>query len=73
MDKIGINDNFYELGGTSLLAVLMIAEIQKTLFVDLNVGDIIFHGQSIHALSILISQKMKPQAVEKKQNITEIL
>jgi iturin family lipopeptide synthetase A len=35
-DRIGIHDNFYELGGDSLLAIQVVARIQEALAVDLS-------------------------------------
>ena len=38
---IGINDDFFELGGDSLIATMLIAKIEQKFLVDINISDII--------------------------------
>ena len=39
-DKIGINDDFFELGGDSLIATTLIAKIKENFLVDINISEI---------------------------------
>ena len=54
VDKIGINDNFFALGGHSLKAVALVAELQKQFVV--NVNDI-FEHQTIKELAEKIHER----------------
>ena len=40
MDQVGVNDNFEELGGDSLLAVSIFAEIEEALSVAVPIGSL---------------------------------
>ncbi len=51
--KIDINENFFELGGSSLLAVKMLATIERILNIKLNVK-IIYENPSINQLASYI-------------------
>jgi amino acid adenylation domain-containing protein len=61
---IGINDNFFEIGGHSLNANILIMMIQDKLDVSLSLVDI-FNNPTISELSIYISKK----ALKKKVSI----
>lgn len=50
VDKIGTNDNFFELGGQSIIAVKVIAIINREFNTDYPL-DILFHVETIHELS----------------------
>ncbi|MGD1807090.1 SDR family NAD(P)-dependent oxidoreductase [Dapis sp. BLCC M126] len=39
-NKVGINDDFFELGGDSLVATMLIAKIKQNFTVDINIGEI---------------------------------
>jgi len=39
-NQIGINDDFFELGGDSLIATILIAKVKENFTVDLNISDI---------------------------------
>jgi hypothetical protein len=57
--KVGIYDNYYEMGGTSLLAVQLLLEIQNNFNVELGIQDVILNSPTIAKLSLLIDQKSK--------------
>src|SRR5438445_7427502 len=42
-DDVGLDDNFFEIGGDSLLALLTIEQINQRLGWRLNMGDILTH------------------------------
>jgi acyl carrier protein len=53
-EKIGINDNFFDLGGHSLRATILAARIHKTFATDISLGDI-FKSPTIKSICTLIS------------------
>ncbi|MCP4157177.1 MAG: hypothetical protein GY757_56220, partial [bacterium] len=70
-DKIGINDNFFEIGGHSLKAISIIAKINKHFRVELPLTKL-FENKTIKNLTRYISQSATLiftaiQAVEKKE------
>jgi tyrocidine synthetase III len=54
--KIGIQDNFFFLGGDSLKAIGLIAEINEKLQSSLNIADL-YANQTIEKLSIVLKQE----------------
>ena len=50
LPKVGTRDNFFDLGGNSLLAIRVVGEINKTLNVDLRVS-VFFRNQTIEQLA----------------------
>ncbi|WP_241427966.1 condensation domain-containing protein, partial [Clostridium saccharobutylicum] len=70
INKLGINDNFFDLGGDSLNAVRIIAAINKELNVEISLRDM-FDFSEIKTLSKQIQQKNKTEfklidAIEEK-------
>lgn len=59
-NEIGINDNFYELGGDSLKALSLISTIKNKLKVELSLVEFLKH-QDIESISKDISKKAKLQ------------
>jgi aspartate racemase len=55
---IGVTDNFFHLGGESLMAVRLCSEIERTLQRKIPVT-LIFHAQTIEQLALNIEQKEK--------------
>ena len=43
MDEIGINDDFFDLGGQSLVAIKALSRIRDTFAVDLPLGNLFEH------------------------------
>ena len=78
VEKIGLKDNFFALGGHSLKAVTLVARLQKEF--DVSVNDI-FKYQTIEELSKHITErkdnfkirleKLKEQSEEKQENVLE--
>lgn len=54
-DPIGLDDNFFRLGGNSLQAVVLVSEISSHFGVDLSL-DTIFKSPSVRELSAVISR-----------------
>lgn len=57
IEKIGVHDSFFELGGTSLTGIQIIAEIKKEMGLDIPVVGI-FEAPTIRALA----QRLQPSA-----------
>ncbi|MGD9851488.1 MAG: amino acid adenylation domain-containing protein [Nitrospirales bacterium] len=57
---IGVTENFYNLGGESLLAIRLCAEIERVLQKKIPVT-VIFHAQTIERLAIVISEGKEAQ------------
>jgi len=57
---IGITDNFFDLGGHSILALRVMAQIQKLYGLDLPLATF-FEGGTIEHLDSIIRQRTKPQ------------
>jgi acyl transferase domain-containing protein len=55
IEQVGIHDNFFDLGGNSLLGLKVIARLKQELHVDLPVVRL-FEGPTVSALAALISQ-----------------
>ena len=56
LERVGTQNNFFDLGGYSLLAVRVVGDINKTLKAHLNIRAI-FENPTIKQLAILIEQK----------------
>ncbi|HLP45175.1 MAG TPA: amino acid adenylation domain-containing protein [Candidatus Kapabacteria bacterium] len=67
IDSIGINDDFFELGGDSLKATMVIAKIQKVTNVKLSLTDM-FKGPTIRELA----KNIKSSSDEKYEEFTGI-
>ena len=61
LERVGTQNNFFDLGGYSLLAVRVVGDINKILKVHLNIRAI-FENPTIKQLAILIEQKRSYQA-----------
>ncbi len=55
VEKVGINDNFFDLGGHSLKAVITVAKIKKALEVDLSIKEL-FEFSSINELATRLAE-----------------
>lgn len=68
---IGVNDNFLEIGGHSLLAIQIIARIDKDLGIKLQVNAM-FESPTIAELAVLIEAAREAKA-EEERKIAEML
>lgn len=59
VEKVGINDNFFDVGGDSLLAVKLHAELKKTVDQELTLVDL-FRFPTIASLVEYITHKNEP-------------
>lgn len=72
IEKIGINNNFFELGGNSLKAVITIAQIHRQLKAELHISEL-FKSQTIRDIAKIINNSTKNElpeieAVEEKES-----
>ncbi|PWV46103.1 non-ribosomal peptide synthetase [Chitinophaga sp. S165] len=71
IENVGIHDNFFEIGGHSLKATMLLAEIHKTFNIKLKLEDI-FSDPTIAGLSTLIQHiegLLSPGAVNGRRKI----
>jgi amino acid adenylation domain-containing protein len=67
LKKIGIDDNFFDLGGHSLLGVQVGARLQQALQVDITLRDL-FENPTVASLATRIEQNLK-KALEQTEKI----
>jgi acyl transferase domain-containing protein/thioesterase domain-containing protein len=65
VDKVGLNDDFFALGGHSLVGVRLFARIRKTYKVDLEIV-VLFEARTISQLAAVIRNAFQPVAPELK-------
>jgi len=71
VSNVGIHDNFFDLGGHSLLLVRMLARLQKTFGRELSIVEM-FQHPNIAALGSLLAQKEKKEpSLEKAIDLAE--
>jgi amino acid adenylation domain-containing protein len=58
LERVGINHDFFEMGGNSLLAMQIASRIKNTLQVEVSFIDLIAHAPTVAALSSLIEQRI---------------
>ena len=63
VEKIGINDNFFSIGGDSLKALTVLTEIQKAFFVNISLNDIPAHP-TIRELAAFIGLRASQSELE---------
>jgi thioesterase domain-containing protein/acyl carrier protein len=61
IEPVGVRDNFFDLGGHSLLSVLLMNRIKRTLGVDLPIA-MLFRGATIEDLAVEIRQQADSSA-----------
>jgi amino acid adenylation domain-containing protein len=67
-ENIGVRDNFFQIGGHSLLAVRLMAQIQRVLGIDLPVSTLFTHG-TIEEMAALIRRTDRTQGVSPSVSI----
>ncbi len=60
IDQLGIHDNFFDLGGNSLIALKVISRLKQALQMDIPVVSL-FEGPTAHALAEMLSQQQNGQ------------
>jgi acyl carrier protein len=68
IERIGVHDNFFDLGGNSLMAIRVISRLKKELGVDVSEVSI-FEGPTVASLArLLVPQAAAPVAVEESRS-----
>ncbi|NDU99469.1 type I polyketide synthase [Pseudoroseicyclus tamaricis] len=63
IEEVGVDDGFFDLGGHSLIAVRLFAQIRKAFAVDMAMS-VLFEAPTIRGLSALIEAKTGPAPAE---------
>lgn len=59
IQRIGIDENFFEIGGHSMIAVTLMVKIEKELGIRLPLA-ILFDHSNIHDMALLLDKKVEP-------------
>jgi amino acid adenylation domain-containing protein len=57
VDRVGVNDSFFDLGGHSLLAVKMLARVQESFGLDLYLGSVFDHS-TVRELGAAVTKRL---------------
>jgi acyl carrier protein len=60
LDRIGINDNFFDLGGTSVLAVHLVTQVQQVLGIEVRIVKL-FQYPNVSLMAKYLSQDQRDQ------------
>jgi acyl-coenzyme A synthetase/AMP-(fatty) acid ligase len=71
IDYVGRYDNFFSIGGNSLLSLNVIAEIEQKVGVRLNPGEFIY--QTLGQIAVVLNNNIKAAGHEKPSGITRKL
>ena len=67
LEKVGTNDNFFDIGGHSLLMVRAHAELQEIFGQSLSIVEL-FQYPTIHTLAIFLTEKIRSSEVREYTN-----
>ena len=67
-DKVGISDNFFRMGGNSILAIRIISKLNEHFQAHLKISDIFVHQTIETLLPKIVQTKDKYQAIMKLNN-----
>ena len=65
MEQVGLDDDFFGLGGHSLVGVRLFAKIKKTYQVDLELA-VLFEARTVRQLAEVIRKSKQPASAEQK-------
>jgi acyl carrier protein len=68
LDKIGIHDNFFEVGGNSLLTIIVRTELEKTFHQKLSVVEL-FQYPTIYSIAKHIAEKQNERKIHIKNDV----
>jgi SagB-type dehydrogenase family enzyme len=71
LDKVGIYDNFFDIGGNSFTATQILAKIRQSFPVDLSIRQF-FENSTIADLAAFIGENSQPIEVEKIERIERV-
>lgn len=61
LERIGIHDDFFELGGDSLVALQMVSRLTRTFGLELRVRDL-FEATTVASLAVTLENRMLDEA-----------
>lgn len=67
--QVGLDDDFFDLGGHSLVGVRLFAKIRKTYQVDLELA-VLFEARTVRQLADVIRKAQQPPGAEQKTSST---
>jgi thioesterase domain-containing protein/acyl carrier protein len=69
VEQVGLDDDFFDLGGHSLVGVRLFAKIRKTYHVDLELA-VLFEARTVRQLADVIRKAQQPADAEQKTSST---
>ncbi|RZM84343.1 hypothetical protein C3B51_04330 [Pseudoalteromonas rubra] len=70
VDKVGLDDNFFVLGGHSILAMKAIMAIKQAIGIDINIVNL-FEAQSVRELCVLVDAELLRKQLEETEEFEE--
>ncbi|MBX3016062.1 MAG: amino acid adenylation domain-containing protein [Caldilineaceae bacterium] len=71
LQQVGVRDNFFDLGGNSLLAVRLMAQIQQAFGKPLPLAALFQRG-SVEQLAVLLRQGSSPESIVNRSSVAPI-
>ncbi|HEX6290047.1 MAG TPA: SDR family NAD(P)-dependent oxidoreductase, partial [Herpetosiphonaceae bacterium] len=71
IDQIGINDNFFDLGGNSLVGVEVISKIRRALTIDKLPAYVLYEAPSVGEMAAYIAGQDQPEAEEAEEDLDD--
>ena len=71
IERVGINDNFFDLGGNSLLGIDLIASMRKALHVEDLPAYVLYEAPSVEAMAQYLEQSKTAVPAEKTHERSE--
>lgn len=62
LEKVGINDSFFDLGGHSLLAIQVISRLRDAFPVDIEMRNLLFETPTVAKIAAAIDQQLPQQS-----------
>lgn len=66
LDQVGVNDNFFDLGGDSLVGVNVVTKIRKALNFDLQASQL-FEAPTVAALARLVEGRQEEKSLDESE------
>ncbi|MBE9060863.1 type I polyketide synthase [cf. Phormidesmis sp. LEGE 11477] len=62
LEKIGVNDSFFDLGGHSLLAIQVISRLREAFPVDIEMRNLLFEAPTVAKIAAVIDEQLPQQS-----------